>query len=383
MSEYQFYEFRAVDRRLTEDDKQAIRKLSSRVEPTDTTATFVYSYSDFRHDPYQVLHQYFDAMLYITNWGTHQLMFKFPKGAIPDHIMKTYQFGENMVWTQEKTCSILNIQFDELEQEYGWIEGEGMLSEILPIRDEILDGDYRALYLGWLMSAVYQTEMYDWDDSIEIDPEDDELAQFIEPPVPNGLKQLSPALKAFAGFWGLSDDLVVASAQKSEPLQQIAENLEDKLPLLPDDEKLAFLKRLLAREPRLDIALAKRLREFSTPTSEEKPTLAGRSIVELNNMAEEIQAQRIAVEKQKKAKALQKKMEQLAPKKDDLWAQVHELVSQKSTSFYDKAIEILKDLQALAQYQDDMNSFKERIKIMRQSYPKLRGLLDRLDRAGL
>lgn len=184
MSEYQFYEFRAVDRRLTHDDKQEIRKLSSRVEPTDTTATFVYNYSDFRHDPYQVLLQYFDAMLYITNWGNRQLMFKFPKGAIPDHIMKTYQFEDNMVWTHEKTCSILNIQFDELEQEYGWEEGDGMLSEILPIRDEILDGDYRALYLGWLMSAKYQTEMFNWDDGIEIYPEDDELA--------NSLNRLSP-----------------------------------------------------------------------------------------------------------------------------------------------------------------------------------------------
>lgn len=177
---------------------------------------------------------------------------------------------------------------------------------------------------------------------------------------------------------------MVASAQKSESFQKTAENLEDKLPLLSDEEKLDFLKRLLARESHLDISLAKRLREFSQASSEEAELIhAGRTIIELNTIAEEIKAQRIAVEKQKKAIAHQKKMEQLAPKKDDLWAQVHELVAEKSTKPYEKAIEILKDLKALAQYQSDTQSFKERIKSMRQTYAKLRGLLDRLDSAGL
>jgi hypothetical protein len=97
MSEYQYYEFQAIDKRLTDKDKQEIKKLSSRVQPTDTTASFEYSYGDFRGDPYKVLLTYFDAMLYVANWGTHQLMFRFPKGAIPSHIMEQYQFGETMV----------------------------------------------------------------------------------------------------------------------------------------------------------------------------------------------------------------------------------------------------------------------------------------------
>jgi hypothetical protein len=62
-SEYQFYEFQAVDRLLTDEEMAAIRTLSSRVRPTQTSATFVYHWGDFPRDPKQVLVQYFDAML--------------------------------------------------------------------------------------------------------------------------------------------------------------------------------------------------------------------------------------------------------------------------------------------------------------------------------
>lgn len=67
MSEYQYYEFQAIDRPLTPEQQDQIRKLSSRVRPTATQAVFTYSYGDFRGDPLKVLEQHFDAMLYVAN----------------------------------------------------------------------------------------------------------------------------------------------------------------------------------------------------------------------------------------------------------------------------------------------------------------------------
>ena len=42
MSEYQYYEFQAIDRHLTQEERAAIGELSSRVKPTATSASFTY-----------------------------------------------------------------------------------------------------------------------------------------------------------------------------------------------------------------------------------------------------------------------------------------------------------------------------------------------------
>ena len=82
MSEYQYYEFQAIDRPLTDEEQAAIRQLSSRVVLTPISAAFTYNYGDFRGDREKVLLQYFDAMFYIANWGSCQLMFRCPKKAL-------------------------------------------------------------------------------------------------------------------------------------------------------------------------------------------------------------------------------------------------------------------------------------------------------------
>ena len=82
MSEYQYYEFRAIDRPLTEEEQAAVGKLSSRVDLSPTHAIFVYNYSDFPARAEEILARYFDAMLYMANWGSCHLRFRFPKNAV-------------------------------------------------------------------------------------------------------------------------------------------------------------------------------------------------------------------------------------------------------------------------------------------------------------
>ena len=67
MSEYQFYEFQILDRRLTDTEMAEVGKLSSRPEITAHSAIFTYNYGDFRGNPHQLMEKYFDAMLYMTN----------------------------------------------------------------------------------------------------------------------------------------------------------------------------------------------------------------------------------------------------------------------------------------------------------------------------
>jgi hypothetical protein len=83
MSEYQYYEFQAIDRPLTEKEQQAVAQLSSRVDPHPRRAVFTYSFGGgLGRRPGDLLAEYYDAMLYLANWGSRQLAFRFPKSLI-------------------------------------------------------------------------------------------------------------------------------------------------------------------------------------------------------------------------------------------------------------------------------------------------------------
>ena len=81
MSEYQYYEFQTIDRPLTREEQADISQLSSRVQLSSTRAVFTYQYGDFRGDAKRCWLNTFDAMVYLANWGTRQLMFRFPEVA--------------------------------------------------------------------------------------------------------------------------------------------------------------------------------------------------------------------------------------------------------------------------------------------------------------
>jgi hypothetical protein len=129
VSEYQYYEFQAVDRPLTLVEQEEVASLSSRVEPHPWRAAFVYNYSDFPADEKEVLARYYDAMLYAANWGSRQLMFRFPKGLVdPDQIqpyeMETIDEPYGVVELEMMGAfAILNIHTREREAA-GWLELE-------------------------------------------------------------------------------------------------------------------------------------------------------------------------------------------------------------------------------------------------------------------
>jgi len=70
MSEYQYYEFLAIDRPLSSSEIQELRKLSTRAEITSTRFTNTYHWGSFRGSPSDMMERYFDAHVYVANWGT-------------------------------------------------------------------------------------------------------------------------------------------------------------------------------------------------------------------------------------------------------------------------------------------------------------------------
>ncbi|MGF1512149.1 MAG: hypothetical protein ACFB5Z_00410 [Elainellaceae cyanobacterium] len=155
MSGYQYHAFQAIDRPLTTQEQVEVAKLSSRVQLSPTQAIFLYNYGDFRGDPEEVLTQYFDMMFYIASWGTWRLMFRFPKAIANVKWFRPYEIDSAIDVTKTSKHIVLDVTISD-EEGGGWVDGEGWFPRLLPLRDELLSGDLRLLYLAWLWAAPSQ-----------------------------------------------------------------------------------------------------------------------------------------------------------------------------------------------------------------------------------
>ena len=58
MSEYQYYEFTAIDKPLNEKDMQSLRSLSSRAQITTSSFVNEYHWGDFKGNPLSLVEKY-------------------------------------------------------------------------------------------------------------------------------------------------------------------------------------------------------------------------------------------------------------------------------------------------------------------------------------
>ena len=177
MSEYQRYEFMTIDRPLTRAQLDAVNDLSSHIEATSTQAFIEYHHGDFKHNPIGVLREFFDGLLYWANWGIPQLALRFPHGILPADFIAGYDFDEAVTFTQHADYDILDINFNAIVDDGGWggrwIEAD--LGSLIPIREELMNGDLRPLYIVWLacQDTVGGDDDDDDDDDDDEDDEDD------------------------------------------------------------------------------------------------------------------------------------------------------------------------------------------------------------------
>ena len=368
MSEYQYYEFQAIDRQLTEEEQEAVARLSSRVEPHPRQAVFIYHWSDFPGDPAKILAQYYDAMLYLANWGSRQLTFRFPTSALDLEGVRAYcrpLIVEDYVSLRAAgEYAILNVEFHEEGDD--WAEGEGWLPAMIGLRDDILQGDYRALYLAWLKALQVE----------------DLLDSVVEPPVPPGLARLTPALRSFIEFFKIDQFLIQVAAEASGDRQAATDDwLCRALAQLPGEEGHAFLLRLARGEPHLSVALNRRLRELAPlpgPELRSRRT-AGQLLGEAREKRER-ERRRLAAEA--RAKRI-RELEALAEREAETWAKVESLIEQKKAKPYDEAVQLLIKLRDLAKHQGTEEAFQRRVSGIYERYRTRPALLERLHKARL
>ena len=370
MSEYQYYEFQAIDRPLTQEERAAICELSSRVKPTATSASFNYSYGNFRGDPKQVLARYFDIMYYITNWGTQQLMFRFPTSLINREAIELYCIDNYISLSFAGDWAILDWEFSQEEGFNDWIEGEGILSELIGLRQEILQQDYRGLYLAWL-KAIDLSEGY-----IDIDKTQ------LEPPLPPGLGQLSAAQKAFTEIFELDEHLLNVACASSGKLTTISEQTwQQAISQLSASEREDFLLRLAKGEHNLSAKFKQKLSQLiPTSAASNQPR---RTIQELLEAAAE-EGKKAEKRRQQEAEAKRiEELQTLAKREAQVWQQVESLIQKAQSKSYDEAVKLLVKLRDLAEYQNGLPVFQERLNRIYEQYSNRSGLKRRLQEVGL
>jgi hypothetical protein len=154
MSEYQYYEFQAIDRPLDKAAQEALRSISSRARITATSFTNHYEWGGLKGDPRKFMEQWFDLHLYLANWGTRRLMMRLPKRFL--NRMDVDPFLREVDWVDVLTSGgnvIVDIHRDEVEPGDDWDDGSGRLGALAPLRADVLSGDRRVFYLLWLTAV--------------------------------------------------------------------------------------------------------------------------------------------------------------------------------------------------------------------------------------
>jgi hypothetical protein len=159
MSEFQYYEFVAIDSPLSPAAQKKLRTITSRATITATRLVNTYEWGDFKGDPHALVTRHFDAFLYYANWGTRHLMLRVPVTKLDMKLVLQYsarrstksQAGSSVATaSMSKTHLVLSWWSEDEDADWEEVESSG-LGALTPIRNELMSGDYRALYLSWLL----------------------------------------------------------------------------------------------------------------------------------------------------------------------------------------------------------------------------------------
>jgi hypothetical protein len=401
MSEYQYYEFQAIDRPLSKEQMAELRAISTRAEITSTRFTNFYSYGSFKGDEIEMLERYFDAHVYVANWGSHVLIFGMPARAVSLKALEAYQAEGGFAVQARRERVIVTFESQD-EDGGGWVEedeGEGWMASLVSLRADLLGGDLRAAYLGWLRGVQAGVMLDDDEDDEWADDDDatDELRDAgLEPPVPPGLGSLTGPLESLVVFLDLAADLVAVAAERSSPLSAVGSSagaLKSWIGGLAAAEKDGFLVRLMQGDAQLQPELLRRFRALTAPRAQ-AATTERRTVRELLDAAAARTAERKRVEAEAAAKERARRVKEAAREREayltsmigqegSLWHRAEVLVGTKKPNDYDRAVKILVDLRDLAIREGEAADFDTRVLELRLRHSSKPSFIQRLDKARL
>ncbi|WP_319521421.1 hypothetical protein [uncultured Desulfosarcina sp.] len=382
MSEYQYYEFLAIDRPLTEDEVAELRGISTRATITPISFTNEYNWGNFKGDSEKLMQRYFDAHVYVANWMTAIFMLRLPIEALPEEAAKAMAVPYTLDIEATKTHWIITWSLEESENydRFGMEDGHGWMARLAPIRDELLRGDLRSLYIGWLAVAAADAEMMD----------DEET----EPLTVSGLGNLTAAQRALAEFLEVDIDFLAAAGMGSPaaPHGELSgKDMDRWIDALPRDEVKTILKQLLeGKGQQAEQSIRNRFAAWQRSLPADTTDTPLRTVGQLRQNAEK--TRRIRLEKQKrdrkrreirrreKREAYLKNLSNNFPK---AWESVREPVERGSGRGYDEACRILVDIAEAYTLFATKKQFQTELKAFMADHMRRKALIQRLLKAGI
>ena len=320
MSEYQYFEFLAIDRPLSAREMDHLRAISTRARITPVSFVNEYNWGSLKADPVDFMRRFFDAHVYLANWGEAIFMVRLPLEAIDEKTLEPFCTTSHL--TVEKlpnhwllTWSLLG-ETEEYDP-FDFVEETGWMARLAPVREELLRGDLRSLAIGWLRAVTTGEAGADaW-----------------EPAAVNGLQEWTGAQQALAAFLEVDKDLLAGAGMESRPGQSVEadETVFDAwLDQLSQPEARQYLRQLLAGQGvRAEREVKRR---FAAWQATRGPVEQGRhrTVADLRQLAERAREQRMLEEAgaRREAAAVRKKVRdfrlaQLALDFPQAWKTVH------------------------------------------------------------
>jgi len=375
VSEYQYYQFQAVDRPLGPKQQEELRAISTRACITASSFTNHYEWGDLKADPARLLERYFDLFVYVANWGSRRFAMRLPEAAVDPKDLAGFDFDEEVAALRRTDgYLIVDIWCDDIELDE-WDDGRGWMAALAPVRADLLAGDLRLFYLVWLLSV-----------DVGLIP-DDALE-----PLP-GIAPLTAALGAVAEFFAIDGDLLEVAAGGEAPAvaEPSREAVDAFIRALPEEEKTALLLRNYDGDAAVGAELRRRCRRaLICPGATVPRRTAGALRAEAGRLAEErsrIAEERAAIEgrrrEEERARARAECLAGLATRGEAAWREVEDCVALRNAAGYDRAATLLSDLGEIARGQGSEEDFAHRIAALRTRHERKGRFIERLDAAGL
>jgi len=392
MSTYEFFEFIAVERPLTEAEAAELRAASSRATITSNGFVNEYHYGDFKGDALDWLGRFFDLHVHSASWGACDLTLALPGETWSDDVLAPFtEGGVDTGWVSAFETErhggrlLLTWAFaeDDVDSERFWGggDGPGWAARLSPLRNELLRGDPRPLYLGWLAR---------WSrGEIETGGPDDSL----EPPLPAGLGELTAAQEALVEFAMIDADLLGAAAAASAPLPRTGgedETLERWLEQRPVDELRGVARLLLAGRG----AEAERSLRRAWLASPDRPDAtvnsSRRSVAVIEAGVEAIRDDRLDAERRERERVERRRaadraryLAGIADRAEAQWAAIDGDLERGIASAYDAALVRLRDLRDALEGASRGAEYRARFGVLMERHGRRSAWLRRLRDAGL
>lgn len=383
MSEYQYYEFAAVDQPLTARQQNDLRARSSRATITSNSFINEYHWGDLRGDPMEWMQRYFDAHLYSANWGHCLLMLKLPAACLDktmlDACLQPADTDAFEASFNDQYC-ILTWSFNDETRDHNrfWSQddGPGWLSRLLPLRQELLRGDTRPLYLGWLARLCAE----------ELGDEE------MEPPLPPGLTTLTSAQQALVEFLEIDPDWLQAAAADSPAETSGTEEdydlwLEQQSPV---DLRAAVRLLLEGHGVEAERSLRRRFLDWQRKHRPQLEASPRRTVAQIASGYTSAREQRLERERRAQARAEARRLAErnarlakLAADPDKIWQEMDAELKQGSGRSYDRALDLAQSLADALDQAGRKEDFKNGLARLQHNHGKRPAWITRLKRAGL